>query len=93
MAKNRQNSLKKMVLNKVAWYRLNCTIFMERWSNSSITFGLEMKYLGFTLSTTNNKAHTKTRISKTVSAFNKIRIGGLIQSDLAPETRAHLFSA
>jgi hypothetical protein len=61
-------------------------------NNSVIPFGLEMKYLGFTLSTTDDKAHTNTRISKTISAFNKIRMVGLLQSDLAPETRAHLFS-
>jgi len=61
-------------------------------NNSSIPFGLEMKYLGFTLNTTNTKAHTNTRVSKTLSAFNKIRIAGLIQKDLAPETRAHLFN-
>jgi len=44
------------------------------------------------LNTIDEKAHVKKRISKTFSALNKVRLAGLIEKELKPETRAYLFN-
>ncbi len=44
------------------------------------------------MNTIDEKAHVKKRISKTFSALNKVRLAGLIEKELKPETRAYLFN-
>lgn len=61
-------------------------------NGKKIQIGNEIKYLWYTLNTIDEKAHVKKRTSKAFSALNKIRLVGLIDQELKPETRAYLFN-
>ncbi len=61
-------------------------------NGNEVPIGTQTKYLGYLLNTVDPKAHLKNRVSKSYAALNKLRLSGIISSQISPETRAYLFN-